>query len=356
MQFGERGGPHDRQRAAQPLASVRSRGYPGIAQRDPEDRGERRVIGRPGGRAGAVDVGQVAVRALHRPRPPRGRPPRTACSSSGYFTTTLIVASAASADRRPAPSSVSAPAQVIASEMPGGLVRSSPRSRETAVATSPASAPEAPGTRRRMIAATRAGVRVADPVVKAPALQRVVQVTGPVGGQDRDRRKGRLPGAQLRDRDGRFGQQLEQERLELVVGPVYLVDEQHRGSWPGVVERGEQRPRKQELLAEQVPVGHVLVRGLGQPDGEQLAGVVPLVERLGGRDALVALQPHQRRCRAQSPRPSPPRSCRHRARLRAGWAAPFARPGTAPPRAGRRPGTRPCPGLWSARRRPGTAR
>ena len=34
--------------------------------------------------------------------------------------------------------------------------------------------------------------------------------------------------------------------------------------------------------------------GLGRADGEQLAGIVPLVERLGGGDALVALQAHER--------------------------------------------------------------
>ena len=34
---------------------------------------------------------------------------------------------------------------------------------------------------------------------------------------------------------------------------------------------------------------------LGQPDGEQLTLVVPVVERLARGQALVALQPHQRR-------------------------------------------------------------
>ena len=38
----------------------------------------------------------------------------------------------------------------------------------------------------------------------------------------------------------------------------------------------------------------MLAGRLGQPDGEQLARVVPLVQRLGGGDALVALQPDQR--------------------------------------------------------------
>src|SRR5450755_1593459 len=139
------------------------------------------------------------------------------------------------------------------------------------------------------------GVRVGDPVVQAPALERVVQVPGPVGGQHGDRRQDRLLGAELGDGDGRLGQQLEQERLELVVGAVDLVDEQHRGPRPGMQQGGEQRPGQQVFLGEQVLVTDVLPGRLGQPDGQQLTRVVPFVQRLGGRDALVALQPDQRR-------------------------------------------------------------
>ena len=38
-----------------------------------------------------------------------------------------------------------------------------------------------------------------------------------------------------------LGQQLEQEGLEVVVGAVDLVDQQHRGPRPGVLERAQQR-------------------------------------------------------------------------------------------------------------------
>jgi hypothetical protein len=109
-----------------------------------------------------------------------------------------------------------------------------------------------------------------------------------------DWRQDRLLGAELGYRDRRLGQQLEQERLELVVGPVDLVDEQDGGSRPGVQQRREQRPGQQVLLGEEVLVLDVLAGRLGEPDGQQLARVVPFVQRLGGRDALVALQPHQR--------------------------------------------------------------
>ena len=62
-----------------------------------------------------------------------------------------------------------------------------------------------------------------------------------------------------------------------------------------MVERREQRPFQQVVVAEQVGLAGRLAPGLGQPDREQLAGIVPLVQRLGRREPLVALQPDQRR-------------------------------------------------------------
>ena len=47
-------------------------------------------------------------------------------------------------------------------------------------------------------------------------------------------------------------EQLEQERLEVVVGAVDLVDQQHRGPRARVLERAQQRPPEQVVGAEQV--------------------------------------------------------------------------------------------------------
>ena len=101
--------------------------------------------------------------------------------------------------------------------------------------------------------------------------------------------------AELRDGDGEVRQHLEQERLELVVGPVDLVDQQHAGR---VLERLQQRPGQQEapvveggLERRGVVVG---VRRLGGAQVQQLAAEVPVVERLAGLQALVALQPVER--------------------------------------------------------------
>ena len=61
-----------------------------------------------------------------------------------------------------------------------------------------------------------------------------------------------------------------------------------------VPDAAQDRPLDQELLAEQVGLGEPLVLRLGEPDREQLALVVPVVERLARGEPLVALQPHQR--------------------------------------------------------------
>ena len=47
-------------------------------------------------------------------------------------------------------------------------------------------------------------------------------------------------------------EQLEQERLEVVVGAVDLVDQQHRGPRAGVLERAQQRAADEVVGAEQV--------------------------------------------------------------------------------------------------------
>jgi hypothetical protein len=95
---------------------------------------------------------------------------------------------------------------------------------------------------------------------------------------------------ELGDRDLEVRQQLEQERLERVVGAVDLVDEQDDGSV--LLERLEQRPAQQEAAREQ---GAFVDTALGRAQRQQLPLPVPVVERLVDVDALVALQPDQAR-------------------------------------------------------------
>jgi hypothetical protein len=128
-------------------------------------------------------------------------------------------------------------------------------------------------------------VGVLDPVVEAAPLERLVQVARPVGRDDHDRRLLGLDHADLGDRDLELGEELEQEGLELVVGAIELVDQQHR---PGPRQRLEQRPAQEELRG--VQLGRAARAQL-----QQLARIVPVVQRVVDVDALVALQPDERR-------------------------------------------------------------
>ena len=94
--------------------------------------------------------------------------------------------------------------------------------------------------------------RVPDPVVEAAALERVVQLARAVRGEDHDGPPRGADRADLRDRDLEVGEELEQERLELVVRAVDLVDQQHRRHRVVVLDRVEQRPADEELAAEEV--------------------------------------------------------------------------------------------------------
>ena len=136
------------------------------------------------------------------------------------------------------------------------------------------------------------GGRVVDPVVQAAPLERVVDLARPVRGEDHARRPLGLDRADLGDRHLEVGQDLEQVRLELLVGAVDLVDEQDRRDAVGRLERLEERAADQEVAAEDV-VGARLLRlaaRLQQPDLEHLARVVPLVDRGVDVEALVALE------------------------------------------------------------------
>ena len=92
--------------------------------------------------------------------------------------------------------------------------------------------------------------RVPDPVVDAAPLERVVQLAGAVRRQDHDRALLRRDRADLGDRDLEVGEQLEQERLELAVGAVDLVDQQHGRHDVVVLDRIEQRAPHEEVAPE----------------------------------------------------------------------------------------------------------
>ena len=102
-------------------------------------------------------------------------------------------------------------------------------------------------------------------------------------------------GADLGDRHLEVGQDLEEVRLELLVGPVDLVDEEDGRAAVGRLERLEERPLEEERGPEDVVGGRPLdlAARLEQPDLQHLAGVVPLVDGRRDVEALVALEPDQ---------------------------------------------------------------
>jgi len=64
-----------------------------------------------------------------------------------------------------------------------------------------------------------------------------VQVARAVGGQDDDRSPTGADRPDLRDGDLEIGQKLEQECLELVIGTIDHVDQQHRLAGIAVIDR-----------------------------------------------------------------------------------------------------------------------
>jgi hypothetical protein len=98
---------------------------------------------------------------------------------------------------------------------------------------------------------------------------------------------------QLRDAHLEVREQLKQKGLELLVGAVDLVDEQDRRR--RTADGGEERSFEQVFFREDVLLDAVggLAYPLARLDGEELALIVPLVERRVLVEALVALKPDE---------------------------------------------------------------
>jgi len=204
---------------------------------------------------------------------------RMRSASSRYLRTAPRVAAAVSTSRWRAPTSCSARAQSIVSATPGGLSRSAGQ----------------PGVQDLDLALQ---VRVVEPEVEAAPLERVVHLARAVGGEDDQRGLLGPHLTDLGDRDGVLGEHLEEEGLELVVGAVDLVDQQHARAG---LQRAQDGAGEQEARVVERGLDRVGVEGL--PGGrrrrlqraqvQELSREVPVVEGLGSVDAVVALQPDQ---------------------------------------------------------------
>ena len=152
-------------------------------------------------------------------------------------------------------------------------------------------------------------------------------------------------------RDLEVGQHLQQERLELVVGPVDLVDEQDRPV--AGADRLEQRPLEQELRAEQlVDRGVVVESGARTAPGSAASGARSPTRTAPGWCRCPRSTAAGSACaRTRSRAPWRPRSCRRRPRPRAGSDGPATARRTARWPARGRPGSRRRAGSRSAQRR-----
>ena len=141
-------------------------------------------------------------------------------------------------------------------------------------------------------------VGIVDPVVEASPFQGVMYLPGTVGRDDHDGRMNGPEGAQLRDGYLKISQKFKQEAFKFLVGPVQLVDQQHRRPVPAFVYRLKQGALDQKPFAEQIVGGRLPVHVPGcfhQPDLQHLPGVVPFVDRMVYVQSFVALKADQLR-------------------------------------------------------------
>src|SRR4051794_27593766 len=136
-------------------------------------------------------------------------------------------------------------------------------------------------------------IGVVDVEVEAAALERLRQFTRVVGREEHERDLCRLHRAELGHGHLVVRQHLEQQRLGLDLDAVDLVDQQHDGVF--APNRFEQRTGQQELLTEDVLFDVEPLRALAlgdalRLDAQELLLVVPLVQRLGLVESLVALE------------------------------------------------------------------
>ena len=134
--------------------------------------------------------------------------------------------------------------------------------------------------------------RIVDPVVEAAALQRVVDLAGAVRSDYHDRRLLGADRPNLGNCHLEIGKQLQQVGLKRLVGAVELVDQQHGRALDLRLQRLQQRPFDQKPVGEDraLDLASVFLGRLGEADLDHLARIVPLVDRRGDIETLVALQ------------------------------------------------------------------
>jgi hypothetical protein len=120
-----------------------------------------------------------------------------------------------------------------------------------------------------------------------------MDLTCPIRCQDDEGRRGRPQGSELGNGDLELGQQFQKESFEFFVSSVDFVDQQNRRPRPPRIDGLEQWPLDQERFTVECTVraGPVeRVRGVEDPQLEQLSWIIPLVQRVADVEPFIALQ------------------------------------------------------------------
>ena len=117
-------------------------------------------------------------------------------------------------------------------------------------------------------------------MIQATALQCVVHLARPIGGNNYNRRDQRLNCPQLWHSDLKIRQHLQEEGFKLFIGTVEFVDQEDGRDAIFGFERLQERTFEQELGTKEFTPRRVylhLASRLQQTNLEHLLGIVPLV-------------------------------------------------------------------------------
>ena len=282
----------------------------------------------PASRSTRPNVTTSRVEGLaHRPAAARARlldAARRRSSSRTHLEVLVVLEDRRRASaRRPSassssqPSAASACAQSIVSATPGGLARSRPRRPCTNAAAWRGEPLGDAGHAQAHDLDLALERRVADPVEQAAALERVVQLARAVGGEHDARAPARvivpISGIVIWKSESTSSRNASNSSSARSISSISSTTGSSR------LDRLQQRAADQELGPEELLlVDRALLRGA---DVQELARVVPLVDRVRDVEPLVALQADQPRARRAPRAPWPPRSSRPPPRPRAAAAS-----------------------------------
>ncbi len=117
-----------------------------------------------------------------------------------------------------------------------------------------------------------------------------------VGRQNDQRRLAGTHGAELGNGDLEFRKQLEQVPFEFLIGPIDFVNQEDGRARTGRIDRLEERALDEKSVAVQLTAGADAVDGVRRFENAQLdelASVVPFVNRVADVEAFVTLEAYQ---------------------------------------------------------------